>query len=87
MMEYKFKAWVKPVIEDGEVIYSGCMVDVWGIDFERRKIIYYEPFDLVPMIGRREEMNFDEVELLLYTGKHDKNGNEIYDGSSCKDIS
>jgi hypothetical protein len=81
MMEYKFKAWVKPVIEDGEVIYSGCMVDVWGIDFKRRKIIYYEPFDLLPMIGRREEMNFDEVELLLYTGKHDKNGNEVYDGS------
>ena len=30
-MEYKFKAWVKPVIEDGEVVYTGCMVDVWGL--------------------------------------------------------
>ncbi len=25
-MEYKFKAWVKPVIENGEVIYTGCNV-------------------------------------------------------------
>ena len=41
-MEYKFKAWVKPVIENGEVIYTGYMVDVWEIDFKRRKIIYME---------------------------------------------
>ena len=46
-MEYKFKAWVKPVIENGGTIYTGCMVDVWEIGLKRRKIIYYEPFDLL----------------------------------------
>lgn len=81
MKEYKFKAWVKPVIENGEIIYPGYMINVAGIDFKKRKIIYFEPLDMLPMIGRLEKMNFDEVELLLYTGKHDRNGNEVYDGS------
>ena len=76
-MEYKFKAWVKPVIENGEVIYTGCMVDILEIDFERRKIIYYEPFDLLPMVGKKEELSFDEIELLPYIGLNDINGKEL----------
>ena len=80
MREYKFKAWVKPVIENGEVIYTGCMIDVLKIDFERRKIIYFEPFDTLPMVGKKEELSFDEIELLPYIGLNDINGKEIYLG-------
>ena len=82
MKEYKFRAWIKPIIEDGEVIYTGCMVDVQKIDFVTKRIAYLERNPYLPMYGSYEWVKFENIELLEYTGIKDDGDREteIYDG-------
>jgi uncharacterized phage protein (TIGR01671 family) len=70
MREVKFKAWVK----DTKVI-----LPVWVIDVQYKRIQVYASDDEI-------WIPLEDVELMQYTGLHDKNGKEIWEGDVVKDI-
>ena len=74
MREIKFRAWHKP---------TQLMDDVALIDFYNEKIgiLYADP---VMQCESIQKYNFNEVELMQYTGLKDKNGNEIYEDDILK---
>jgi len=78
----KFRAYIKPIIEDDEIVYSGYMVDVNKIDSRLNRIAYIERNPFLPMYGSYEWIKFEDMELLQYTGMDDDSEvkNEIYDG-------
>jgi len=69
MREIKFRAWDK---------INEVLNPVWVIDFQYRRLQMYA--DTPEESGDGAWTSFDDVELMQFTGLHDKSGKEIYEG-------
>lgn len=70
MREIKFRAWHKQ---------QKRMEPVKMLGLDHQSLFIRIPSDLDPYHPDRNSWDYNEIELMQYTGLHDKNGKEIYE--------
>lgn len=75
MREIKFRAWSwkdKLMLKTQDMLGNGVVVNAIG------KLIRHYPWDGIPALAPVDWTK--DLELMQFTGLHDKNGKEIYEG-------